>query len=84
MHGHVPLLLLSCLNIMLELCAAAHCAQHLVMHVCLIHGYVCSTSVQDVKYIYIYTDIMILHYSKSDYTVFWVTYTNCKSSAVPQ
>lgn len=53
MHGHVPLLLLSCLNIMLELCAAAHCAQHLVMHVCLIHGYVCCTSVQDAIYIYI-------------------------------
>uniref|UniRef100_A0AAQ5Y6Y8 Connector enhancer of kinase suppressor of Ras 2b n=1 Tax=Amphiprion ocellaris TaxID=80972 RepID=A0AAQ5Y6Y8_AMPOC len=30
------------------------CAQHFVMHVCLVHGYVCSLSVQGVKHIHVY------------------------------
>lgn len=52
----------------------------LCMCVC---GYVCSTSVASVNIytVYIY---LILHYNNSDYTAFWGTYTNCKSSAVPQ
>ena len=49
----------------------------------MIKGYVCSMSVQSVKHIYsIY--IFNITLNNVDYTMFWGTYTNCKSSAVPQ
>lgn len=58
------------------------CTRHFVMHVCMIQGCVCFMSVQGVKHIHIYIYLILHDYS--DYTMFWGTHTNCKSSAVPQ